>query len=323
MKLPRRQFLHLAAGATALPAVCSVARAEAYPTRPVHVVVPYPAGGAPDIVARLFGEWLWRQLGQQFIVDDRPGAASNIGTEIVAKAPPDGYTLLVAVSTNAVNASIYTKLNFNFIRDFAPVAGIGGTPFVMVLTPSFPAKTFPEFIAYVKAHPGKVNMASQGIGTTPHVCGELLKMMTGIDFVHVPYRGNLMPDLLAGQVQFYFSPMAQAIEYVKDGRLRALAVTTAKRAALLPDVPAIAEFLPGYAASGWYGIVTPTGTPADVIGRLSTQILDGAADPTLKARLQTLGVEPVPRGPAAFGQFIADETAKWAKVIKFANIRVD
>jgi tripartite-type tricarboxylate transporter receptor subunit TctC len=323
MKLPRRQFLHLAAGAAALPAVCSVARAEAYPTRPVHIVVPYPAGGAPDIVARLFGEWLSQQLGRQFIVDDRPGAASNIGTEIVAKAPPDGYTLLVAVSTNAVNASIYTKLNFNFIRDFAPVAGIGGTPFVMVLTPTFPAKTFPEFIAYAKAHPGKVNMASQGIGTTPHVCGELLKMMTGIDFVHVPYRGNLMPDLLAGQVQFYFSPMAQAIEYVKDDRLRALAVTTAKRAALLPDVPAIAEFVPGYAASGWYGIVVPTGTPADVIGKLSAQILAGVADPILKARLQTLGVVPVPRGSAAFGQFIADETAKWAKVIKFANIQVN
>jgi tripartite-type tricarboxylate transporter receptor subunit TctC len=323
MKLPRRQVLHLAAGAAALPAVCSVARAEAYPTRPVHIVVPYPAGGAPDIVARLFGEWLSQQLGRQFIVDDRPGAASNIGTEIVAKAPPDGYTLLVAVSTNAVNASIYTKLNFNFIRDFAPVAGIGGTPFVMVLTPTFPAKTFPEFIAYAKAHPGKVNMASQGIGTTPHVCGELLKMMTGIDFVHVPYRGNLMPDLLAGQVQFYFSPMAQAIEYVKDDRLRALAVTTAKRAALLPDVPAIAEFVPGYAASGWYGIVVPTGTPADVIGKLSAQILAGVADPILKARLQTLGVVPVPRGSAAFGQFIADETAKWAKVIKFANIQVN
>ncbi len=323
MTFGRRQFLHFALATTALPAVSRIARADLYPTRPVHIVVPYPAGGAPDIVARLFSEWLSQQLGQQFIVDDRPGAASNLGTEIVARATPDGYTLLIAVSTNAVNASIYRKLNFNFIRDFAPVAGIGGTPFVMVFTPSFPAKTFPEFIAYAKAHPGKVNMASAGIGTTPDVCGSLLEMMTGINLVHVPYRSSLMPDLLAGQVQFFFSPMAQAIEYVKDGRLRALAVTTAKRAALLPDVPTISEFLPGYAASGWYGIVAPRGTPADVIGKLSTQVLAGVADPTLKTRLQTLGVEPVPRGPAAFGQFIADETAKWAKVIKFANIRVD
>jgi tripartite-type tricarboxylate transporter receptor subunit TctC len=323
MQVPRRQFLQLAGGAVALPVGHSVAHTEDYPTRPAHVVVPYPAGGAPDIVARLFSEWLSQRLRQQFIVDNRPGAASNIGTEIVAKAAPDGYTLLIAVSTNAVNASIYTKLNFNFIRDFAPIAGIGGTPFVMVFTPAFPAKTFPEFIAYAKAHPGKVNMASQGIGTTPHVCGELLEMMTGIDIVHVPYRGNLMPDLLAGQVQFYFSPTAQAIEFIKDGRLRALAVTTARRAALLPDVPAIAEFVPGYAASGWYGLVAPTGTPRAAVDNLSSQVLAGVADANVKARLLALGIEPVPRGPAAFGKFIADETAKWAKVIKFANIRVD
>jgi tripartite-type tricarboxylate transporter receptor subunit TctC len=289
----------------------------------VHIIAPYPAGGAPDIVGRLIAQWLSERLGQQFIVDNRAGAASNIGTEMVAHSPADGYTLLVAVSTNAVNASIYTKLNFNFMRDFAPVAGIGGTPFVMAFTPSFPAKTFPEFIAYAKANPGKVNMASQGIGTTPHVCGELLKMMTGIDFLHVPYRGNLMPDLLAGQVQFYISPMAQAIEYVKDGRLRALAVTTATRSPLLPDVPAITEFVPGYVAIGWYGICVPTGTPADVVDKLSTQILAGVADPALKARLLSLGIEPRPRGPAEFGKFIADETAKWAKVVEFANIKVD
>lgn len=321
MKFPRRRFLQLAAGAAAFPAFS--VRAEDYPTRPVHVVVGYPAGGAPDIIGRLFGERLSQRLRQQFIVDNRPGAASNIGTELAAKAPPDGYTLLVAVSTNAVNASVYTKLNFNFIRDFAPVAGIGGTPFVMAFTPSFPAKTFPEFIAYAKAHPGKVNMASQGIGTTPHVCGELLRMMTGIEIVHVPYRGNLMPDLLAGQVQFYFSPMAQTIEYVRDGRLRALAVTTGKRAALLPDVPAIAEFVPGYAASGWYGIVAPTGTPNDVIDKLGSQVLAGVADSSMKSHLLALGVEPVPRDRAAFGQFIADETEKWTRVIKFADIRVD
>jgi len=323
MTFGRRQFLHFTAAAAALPAASPIARADVFPTRPVHIVVPYPAGGAPDIIGRLTAEWLSQRLRQQFIVDNRPGAASNLGTEMAAHSTADGYTLLVAVSTNAVNVSIYSKLNFNFIRDFAPIAGIGGTPFVMVFTPSFPAKTFPEFINYAKAHPGKVNMASQGIGTTPHVCGELLKMMTGVDIVHVPYRGNLMPDLLAGQVQFYFSPMAQAIEFVKDGRLRALAVTTAKRAALLPDVPAIAEFVPGYAASGWYGIVAPAGTPAAIIDSLSTQILAGVGDPTFNARLQTLGVVPTPRDPAAFGRFIVDETRKWAKVIEFANIRVD
>lgn len=321
MQLTRRKLMHLATGIAASPVLPRFALALDYPTRPVHVIVPYPAGGAPDIIGRLTAEWLSQRLAQQFIVDNRPGAASNIGTEVAAHAPADGYTLLVAVSTNAVNASIYTKVKFNFIRDFAPVAGIGGTPFVMAFTPSFPAKTFPEFIAYAKEHPGKVNMASQGIGTTPHVCGELLKMMTGIDFVHVPYRGNLMPDLLAGQVHFYFSPMAQAIEYVKDGRLRALGVTTAHRAALLPDVPTIGEFVPSYVATGWYGIVAPTGTPPDVIDRLSAQIVAGVADPKLKARLVTLGVELMPRQSAEFGKFIAGETEKWAKVVKFANIK--
>ena len=323
MTLGRRQFLHLAATAAAVPTISSIGRAEVYPARPVHIIVPYPAGGAPDIIGRLAAQWLSERLNQQFIVDNRPGAASNLGTEVAARAPADGYTLLVAVSTNAVNASIYSHLKFNFIRDFAPVAGIGGTPFVMAFAPSFPAKTFPEFISYAKAHPGKVNMASQGIGTTPHVCGELLKMMTGIDIVHVPYRGNLMPDLLAGQVQFYFSPLVQAIEYVKDGRLHALAVTTATRAALLPDVPTVGEFVPGYVASGWYGIVAPAGTPGTVIDKLSKQILAGVADPKLRARLLTLGVVPVPRPPAEFGKFIADETAKWEKVIKFASINVD
>ena len=323
MKLPRRKFLHLAAGAAALPSMSRAALALDYPTRPVHIVVPYPAGGSPDIIGRLIGQWLTERLVQQFIVDNRPGAASNVGTEIAAKAPPDGYTLLIAVSTNAVNASIYTNLNFNFVRDLAPVARIGRTSFVMAFTPSFTAKTFPEFIAYAKANPGKINMASQGIGTTPHVCGELLEMMTGIDLVHVPYRGNLMPDLLAGQVQFYFSPMVQAIEYIRDGRLRALGVTTAKRSDLLPDVPAIGEFVPGYEANGWYGICVPTGTPAAIIDKLSTEIIAGVADPNLKARLLAVGVEPTPMAPGAFGKFIADETEKWGKVIKFANIKVE
>ena len=323
MKLPRRQFLRLAAGAVALPAMSRITAAQSYPTRPVHLVVGYPPGGAPDIVSRLIAEWLSERLGQQFIVDNRSGAGSNIGTEIVAKAPPDGYMLFMAVSTNAVNATLYTDLNFSFVNDFAAVAGIGGTPFVLVVTPSFPPKTIPEFIACAKAHPGKVNMGSQGIGTTPHVCGELLKMMTGAGFVHVPYRGSLMPDLLAGQVQFYFSPMAQAIEYVRDGRLRALGVTTATRSDLLPDVPAIGEFVPGFLAIGWYGICVPRGTATPIIDKLSTAIIAGLADTNLKARLLALGIEPRPMTPPEFGKFIVEETAKWAKVIKFAGVKVE
>ena len=317
----RRQFLHLAAATAALPLVSRTVSAQAYPSRPVHIVVGYPAGGSPDIIGRLVGQWLSERLNQQFIVDNRPGAASNIGTEIAAKASPDGYTLFVAVSTNAVNATLYANLNFNFIRDFAPVAGIGRTPFVMVFNPSFPAKTLPEFIAYAKANPRKIDMASQGMGTTPHVCGELLKAMTGVDFVHVPYRGNLMPDLLAGQVQFYFSPMAQAIELIKDGRLRALGVTTAIRVDALPAVPAIAEFVPGYVATGWYGICAPTGTPAAIIDRLNSEIIAGVAAPDLQARFLALGVEPMPMTAAEFCKFIADETEKWARVIMLAGIK--
>jgi len=321
MKLPRRKFLHLATAAAALPSLADIANALDYPTRPGHIVVGFPPGGAPDIVARLVGQWLSERLDQQFLIDNRPGAAGNIATEIVAKAQPDGYTLLMAVSTTAVNAALYKNLSFNFIRDITPVASIGGTPFVMAVNPSFPAKTMPEFIAYTKANPGKVNMASQGIGTTPHVCGELFKMLTGVDFVHVPYRVNLMPDLLAGQVDFYFAPMPQAIEYVKDGRLRALGVTTASRAEALPDVPAIGEFAPGYVAVGWFGVCAPTGTPAMVVEKLNTTISAGVADPTLKARLIALGVQPMVRTPTEFGKFIADEIEKWTKVIKFAGIQ--
>jgi tripartite-type tricarboxylate transporter receptor subunit TctC len=323
MKLPRRTFLHLAAGAAALSGLPRSARALDYPTRPVHIIVAYPAGGAPDIVSRLIGEWLSQQFGQQFVIDNRPGAGSNIGTEFAAKAPPDGYTLFMAVSTNAVNAMLYTHLNFNFVRDFVPVAGIGGTPFVLAANPSFPPKTFPEFIAYAKANPGKVNMASQGIGTTPHVCGVLLMMMTGIKLTHVPYRENLMPDLLGGQVQFYFSPMAQAIEYVKDGRLRALGVTTATRSPLLPDVPAIGEFVPGYEATGWYGICAPSATPAPIVDKLGKAILASVDDADMKARFLALGVELKPRTAPEFGKFIAAEIEKWAKVIKFADIHVE
>jgi tripartite-type tricarboxylate transporter receptor subunit TctC len=321
MKLPRRKFLHLATAAATLPSLTGIANALGYPTRPAHIVVGFPPGGAPDIIARLIGQWLSERLGQQFFVDNRPGAAGNIGTEIVAKAPPDGYTLLLAVSTTAVNAALYTNLNFNFIRDVAPVASIGGTPFVMAFNPSFPAKTIPEFIAYAKANPGKVNMGSQGIGTTPHVCGELFKMMTGVDFVHVPYRVNLMPDLLAGQAHFYFGPMPQAIEYIKGGRLRALGVTTATRAEALSDVPAIGEFVPGYAAVGWFGICVPSGTPIAIVDKLNAEISAGAADPPLKARLIALGVEPMVRTPAEFGKFVADEIDKWTKVIQFAGIQ--
>jgi len=304
-----------------LPTVSRIASALDYPTRPVHIIVGFPPGSAADIIARLIGQWLSERLDQQFFIDNRPGAASNIGTEIVAKAPPDGYTLLMAVSATAVNAALYTNLNFNFIRDLAPVASIGGTPFVMAFNPSFPAKTIPEFIAYAKANPGKVNMASHGTGTTPHVSGELFKMMTGVDFVHVPYRGNLMPDLLAGQVDFYFSPMPQAIEYVRDGRLRALGVTTATRAEPLLEVPAIGEFVPGYVAVGWLCICAPTGTPPTVVDKLNTEISVGVVDPTLKARLIALGVQPRARTPVEFGKFIADEIEKWAKVIKFADIK--
>ena len=321
MKLPRRKFLHLATAAAAFPSPIGNVSALDYPTRPVHIVVGFPPGGAPDIIARLVGQWLSERLDQQFFVDNRPGAAGNIGTEVVAKAPLDGYTLLIAVSTTAVNAALYTNLNFNFIRDVTPVASIGDTTFVMAATPSLPAKTIPEFIAYAKANPGKVNMASQGIGTTPHVCGELFKMLTGVDFVHVPYRTNLMPDLLAGQVHFYFSPMPQAIEYVRDGRLRALGVTTATRAEALPDVPAIGEFVPGYVAVGWFGICAPTGTPTAVIDKLNAEISAGAADRTLKARLIALGVEPRVMTPAEFKVFVNAEVKKWAEVIKFAGIK--
>jgi tripartite-type tricarboxylate transporter receptor subunit TctC len=322
VKLPhRRHVLHLAAGAAALPAVTRGAWAQTYPTRPVHIIVGFPPGGAPDIIARLIGQRLSERLGQQFIIDNRPGAASNTGTEIVAKAPPDGYTLLIVVSTTAVNAALYTNLNFNFVRDIAPVASIGDNSFVMVVNPSFPAKTLPEFIAYAKANPGKINMASQGIGTTPHVCGELLKMMTGVDFVHVPYRGSLIPDLLGGQVQVYFGPLPALIVYIRTGELRALAVTTAMRSEALPDIPTMGEFLPGYEASGWFGVGAPKNTPVEIIDKLNSEISADVADPDLKARLVGLGVAPRAMTPTEFGKFIAAEIDKWGKVVKFAGIK--
>jgi tripartite-type tricarboxylate transporter receptor subunit TctC len=323
MNLPRRHFLHLAAGAAALPAFSRTARAQAYPTRPIHMIVGFPAGNAPDIIARLAGQWLSERLGQQFVIENRPGFGSNLATEAVVRAPPDGYTLLMAVSTNAVNATLYANLNFNFIRDMAPVASVANSPFVMTVPPSFPAKTVPEFIAYAKANPGKINMASGGNATSPHIFGELFQIMTGVDFVHVPYRSGYMPDLLAGQVQVVFGPIAQSIELIRTGKLRALAVTTPKRLLALPDVPTVVEFVPGYEAVGWYGIVVPKNTPTETINKLNEATNVALVDPKPKARLADLGVEPMPMTPAKFGKFIADETDKWTKVIRSAGIKPD
>lgn len=323
MTFPRRDVLRLAAGAATLPFVPRMAWALDYPTRTVRVIVGFPAGIGPDITGRLMSQWLSEHLGQQFIVDNRPGASSNIGTEMVAKAAPDGYTLLVTVSTNAINATFYKNVSFDFPKDFAPVGFIGATPFVMVVPPSFPAKTVPEFIAYAKTNPGKINMASQGVGTSPHVAGEMLMMMTGINLVHVPYRGNLVPDLISGQVQLYFSPLPQVIGYVRSGKLRALAVTSTTRSDALPDAPTLAEFVPGYEASGWYGISAPAGTPAEIIGRLNKEMNAGLADPGVKSKLLAVGVVPKPMTAGEFGNFIAAEIDKWAKVVKFANIKAE
>ena len=324
MKLPhRRRFLHLTAGAAALPAVSWTARADTYPTRPVHIVVGYPAGVSTDIVARLIAQSLSEGLGQQFIIDNRPGAGTNIGTELVVKAPPDGYTLLAAVSTNSINATLYKNINFNFIRDITPVAGIARGPFVMVVNPSVPANTVSELIAYTKANPGKINMASGGNGTAPHIFGELFKMMAAVDIVHVPYRSNYMADLLSGQVQLLISPIAQVIEFIKDGRLRALAVTTVARSDMLPDVPTMSEFVPGYEASGWYGMGAPKSTPSEIVDKLNKEINASLADPAIKARFADLATIPMPTTPAEFGKLIVDDTDKWGKVIRAANIKAE
>jgi tripartite-type tricarboxylate transporter receptor subunit TctC len=323
VKLPRRQFLHLAAGAAALPLMSRIAGAQAYPTRSVRLVVGFPAGGANDIYARLIAEWLSRQFGRSFIVENRPGAASNIATEAVVRAPADGYTLLEFGTTNAINETLYDKLNFDFIRDIAPVAGIIGTSYVMVVHPSFPAKTVPEFIAYAKANPGRINMASVGTGNTTHVSGELFKMMTGVDMVHVPYRDLPYSDLIAGRVQVYFSPIPSSIEYIRAGTLRALAVTASSRVDALPDVPTMADFVPGFEASGWLGVGAPKKTPAEIIDKLNKEINAGLADPKINAQLADLGSTPIVLSPAAFRKFITDEVEKWAKVIRAANIRVE
>jgi tripartite-type tricarboxylate transporter receptor subunit TctC len=325
MKLPRRKFLHLAAGAAALPIVSRIARAQTYPSRPVRIIVPAPAGGGYDFAARLMSQFLSGRLASSFIVDTRPGAGGNVGTEAVVRAPPDGYTLLLVAAANAINATLYQKLNFNFIRDIAPVATIAGAPNVMVVHPSVPARTVPEFIAYAKANPGKLNMASAGNGTTPHVAGELFKMMTGVDMVHVPYRGGgpALTDLLGGQVQVYFGPMPPSIEHIRSGKLRALAVTSSGRSQALPDIVAMSDFVPGYEASQWYGIGVPKNTPSEIIDKLNKEINAGLADPKIKARLADLGGTLLAGSPADFGKLIADETEKWGKVVKFAGIKPD
>ena len=323
MNRSRRVFLYLAGSAAALPALPRFASALDYPTRPVHLVVGFPAGLSPDILARLVGQPLSERLGQQFIVDNRPGAASNIGTEVVAHAAPDGYTVLLTISGNAINATLYTHLNFNFARDLTPVAAIGRTPFVIVVNPAFPVKSVPEMIDYAKANPGKINIASAGPGTGPHVACELFKMMTGVDMVQVPYKASYMTDLLGGQIPIAFGPIAQIIEDVRAGKLIAIGVTTPTRSDAAPQIPAIAEFVPGYAASGWYGICAPTGTPNDIIEKLNAAITACVTDPSLKSRLLNLGVEPMPMSVAEFKKFVADEIAKYAKVIQFAGIKVE
>jgi len=323
MKLPRRNFLHLAAGAAALSAVSRFAWAQVYPTRPVRIVVGFPPGGGADITARLIGQWLSERLGQPFIIENRPGAGSNTATEAVVRAPADGYTLLIVGTFNAFNATLYDKLNFNFIRDIAPVAGIIVVPNVMVVHPSFPAKTILEFIAYSKSNPGKVNMGSGTTGAAMHMSGELFKIMAGIDMVHVFYRGAgpTLTDLLAGQVQVSFPTMPASLEHIRAGRLRALAVTTATRSDALPDIPTVGEFLPGYEGSNWYGLGVPKATPAEIVNKLNKEVNAALDDPKMKARLADLGGTVLPGTPADFGKLIADETEKWAKVIRAANIK--
>jgi tripartite-type tricarboxylate transporter receptor subunit TctC len=323
MKLPRRNFLHLTAGAAALPALAHVAVAQTYPSRPVRMIVPFAPGGTSDILARLMGQWLSERLGQPFVIENRPGANSNIGTEAVVRAPSDGYTLLLVTAAAAINATFYEKLSFNFIRDITAVAGIVRVPSVMVVNPSVPATTVPEFIAYAKSKPGKTTMASAGKGAPSHLAGELFKTMAGVDMVHVPYRGGgpAVTDLIAGQVQVVFPTIVESIEYIRASRLRALAVTSATRSDALPGIPTLGEFLPGYEASGWFGIGAPKSTSSEVVDQLNKQINEGLADPKMKARLADLGGTVLPGSPADFGKHIAEETEKWAKVIRSANIK--
>ena len=323
MKLIRRRFLHLAAGAAALPFASQIARAQAYPARPVRIVVPFAAGGPTDIVARLAGQWLSERLGQQFVIENRPGAGGTIGTEAVVRAAPDGYTLLQVGAYTVVNAALYDNLNFSFVRDVIPLASMMSVPLVMEVHPSFPAKTVPEFIAYAKANPGKINMASSGIGATPHVAGELFKMMAGVDLVHVPYRGAgaAFADLLGGQVHMMFDFTPSSVEYIRSGKLRALGVTTTVRAAALPDVPTLGEFVPGYEASGWFGLGAPRNTPVEIVETINKETNAILADEKVKARLADLGGTVLTGSPAEFGKLIAVESEKWAKVVKFSGAK--
>src|SRR5262245_8249607 len=325
MKLPRRNFLRLAAGAAALPFAPHVARAQAYPARPVRIVVPFPPGGGTDLFARLIAQWLTDRLGQSFIIENRPGAGANIGTEVVVKSPPDGYTLLLAFSSNAINTTLYDKLNFVFLRDITPVAGIVRLPMLVQVNASLPVKTLPEFIAYAKGNPGRVSMASAGIGTPSHVGGELLKLMAGIKMLHVPYRGSgpALNDLLGGQVQVLMVNPGASIEHNRAGKLRALAITSSTRSEVLPDIPAVAEFVPGYEAILFYGLAAPKGTPAEIVSLLNKEVNAALADPQIKARLAALDGEVLILSPDGFGKLLADETEKWAKVVKLAGAKAN
>jgi tripartite-type tricarboxylate transporter receptor subunit TctC len=321
MQLARRRFLHLAAWAAALPAMPRMARAQAYPTRPIRIVVGFAAGIAPDIIARLVGQALSERLAQPVVIENRPGAGSNIGAGVVAKATPDGYTLLMAVPSNTISQMLYSNLGFDFLHDIAPVAGLARSVFILVVNPAVPAATVPEFIAYAKANPGKINFATPGVGSTPHVFGEMLKMMTGLEMQHVPYRGNIFPDLLGGQVQASFVTIASSAGYIHEGKLRALGVTTATRAPALPDVPPIGDAVPGYEASSWYGFGAPSGTPAAIIAKLDREIEAVLADEQMKARFAGMGIDPMFMAAAEFAKFIAEEAEKWGKVVKFAGIK--
>jgi tripartite-type tricarboxylate transporter receptor subunit TctC len=325
MKFPRRRFLRLAAGAAALPAFSHRAKAQAYPARPVRLVIGYTPGGSADLTARLIGQWLSERLGQSFVVENRPGGGTNIATEAVVRAPPDGYTLLLVAPANAINATLYEKLSFNFLGDVEPVAGLIRFPNVVVVNPAVPVKTIPELIAYAKANPGKLNMASSGNGSTIHMSGELFKMLTGIDMVHVPYRGGApaLTDLIAGQVHVMFDNIPTCAEHVKTGKLRGLAVTSTTRSEVLPDLPTLADFLPGYEASAWYGIAAPKNTPAEIIGKLNKEVNAALADPAVKSRFTELGAILLPGSPADFRKLLADETEKWGKVVKFSGAKVD
>jgi tripartite-type tricarboxylate transporter receptor subunit TctC len=324
MRLPRRRFfLSLTAASAALPGLARLADAADYPTRPVRIFEGFGGGGTPDLISRVVAQWLSQRLGQPFVVENRTGAAGNIATEAVLSAAPDGYTLLTCLSANAINASLYKNLKFDFLRDTAPVAGLISLPMVVLVNPAFPTKTFPEFIAYAKAHPGKINMASPGVGTPMHVAAELIKLSAGVDMIHVPYRGpaGAFADLLAGRVQAFIITVIAAIGFIRSGKLRALAVTGATRSAVLPEVPAVAEFLPGFEATAWDGTCAPKGTPADIIDKLNAAITAGLADPQIKARIKSLGGEPMPMTPAQFGTFLTDETNKWAKVVKLSGAK--